>query len=211
MGFIYKITNKVNGKCYIGKTEKSVEQRFKEHISDSKKERCKNRPLYRAMNKYGVDNFTIELIESCDNTTEQEIYWIGFYKSYGNSGYNATKGGDGKKFIDYETVLEFYSVNYRTKTVLEIAKLFDIDHSGLCRFLTSQGFDLTKNKINRSPTKRKVLLVEYNMIFESLSDAARFVESEGGVKSPIKNIVEKISLVCRGKTKTAFKYKWMFV
>lgn len=47
MAFIYKITNDVNGKVYIGKTLFSVEKRWKEHFKDSKKERCKNRPLYR--------------------------------------------------------------------------------------------------------------------------------------------------------------------
>ena len=63
MAFIYKITNKVNGKIYIGKTEKSIELRFKEHCREFTKARSKDRPLYRAFNKYGVENFSIELVE----------------------------------------------------------------------------------------------------------------------------------------------------
>jgi group I intron endonuclease len=66
MAYIYMITNEINGKVYVGKTEESIQKRFVEHCADSKKERNKNRPLYRAMNKYGVENFTIHLLEETD-------------------------------------------------------------------------------------------------------------------------------------------------
>ncbi len=56
-GCVYLIVNNINGKLYVGKTYTTLEKRFKEHINDSKKERNKNRPLYRAMNKYGYNNF----------------------------------------------------------------------------------------------------------------------------------------------------------
>jgi hypothetical protein len=103
---IYKITNTINGKSYIGKTKKTFDVRFKEHIQDSKRDRCKDRPLYRAMNKYGVDAFTIELIEETDNPVEREKHWIDVYGTYGSSGYNATKGGDGKEYVDLEKVVD---------------------------------------------------------------------------------------------------------
>lgn len=103
---IYKITNTINGKSYIGKTKKTFEVRFKEHIQESKKERCKDRPLYRAMNKYGVDVFTIEVLEETDNPVEREKYWIEFYGTFGSNGYNATKGGDGKEYVDLEKVID---------------------------------------------------------------------------------------------------------
>ena len=61
MAFIYVITNDVNGKQYVGKTNFSLERRFREHIADSKRERCNKRPLYSAMNKYGVEHFHIAL------------------------------------------------------------------------------------------------------------------------------------------------------
>lgn len=66
MGYIYLITNKINNKKYVGKTTKSIKERWEEHLKDSKKEKCEIRPLYRAIRKYGIENFTIEEIEKCN-------------------------------------------------------------------------------------------------------------------------------------------------
>ena len=63
MGYIYKISNTINDKVYIGKTAFSIEKRFKEHCQDAFKEHNEKRPLYSAMRKYGVEHFHIELIE----------------------------------------------------------------------------------------------------------------------------------------------------
>ena len=79
MGYIYCITNLINSKRYIGKTTNNIDERFKEHCRDSKKERCNKRPLYDAMNKYGVENFKIEeleYVEDDNKLSEREIYWI---------------------------------------------------------------------------------------------------------------------------------------
>lgn len=115
---IYKITNTINGKSYIGKTKSNYERRFREHVSETKKERAKNRPLYRAMNKYGVDVFTVELLEETDNPVEREKYWIEFYGTYGSNGYNATKGGDGKEYVDYEKIIDCLFENNLDHTVV---------------------------------------------------------------------------------------------
>lgn len=77
MAFIYVITNQINGKQYVGKTNlSSIEERFKEHKSDFKKRRCEKRPLYKAMNKYGVENFIIEQLEECpaNDSSKREEY-----------------------------------------------------------------------------------------------------------------------------------------
>lgn len=60
IGSLYVITNKVNRKQYVGKTYDSAENRYKDHIRKSNS--TINRPLYRAINKYGKDNFSIEII-----------------------------------------------------------------------------------------------------------------------------------------------------
>ena len=96
MGYIYKITNIINNKVYIGKTSKTIEKRFEEH--KKKASEYSNRHLYNAMNFYGIDNFQIEQIESCpnDQLNKKEIYWISFFDSTNSDkGYNLTLGGDG--------------------------------------------------------------------------------------------------------------------
>ena len=88
MAYIYKITNDINGKIYIGKTEFSIEKRFNEHCKDAFKPRKEKRPLYSAIQKYGVEHFHITLIEETDNPNEREIYWIEKLQSF-KYGYNA--------------------------------------------------------------------------------------------------------------------------
>ena len=66
MGYIYKVTSKINGKIYIGKTESSIEERWKSHLRASFNENHKdyNLAFHRAIRKYGEDNFIIEQIDS---------------------------------------------------------------------------------------------------------------------------------------------------
>jgi len=58
-GFIYVITNDINGKQYIGKTTDTIEKRFKTHLEEYQKFRCEKHPLYVAMNKYGIEHFSV--------------------------------------------------------------------------------------------------------------------------------------------------------
>lgn len=59
MAYVYKIINDLNNKIYIGQTSFSVEERFKQHLRDAKKDKVKNRPLYSAIRKYGPIHFHI--------------------------------------------------------------------------------------------------------------------------------------------------------
>ena len=108
MKFIYKISNLVDGKIYIGKTIKPIESRFKAHVSEMERfKKCLidnidfgyNSRLYPAMLKYGVENFIIELVEEVPsdvNLEEREIYYIKKFNSCDPSiGYNISPGGLG--------------------------------------------------------------------------------------------------------------------
>ena len=109
MAYIYVIENTINNKKYVGKTNFSIQKRFKEHLRDSKKNRKEKRPLYNAINKYGEENFSIRVLEevSVELSAEREKYWINFFDSF-NNGYNATIGGDGKTYLDYNKILSLF-------------------------------------------------------------------------------------------------------
>lgn len=94
---IYKITNTVNNKCYIGQS-KNLMTRIRKHIKTLINGTNRNEHLQNAYNTYGTGNFTIEIIEECltEELDEREIYWIDFYRSYDREyGYNKTRGGIG--------------------------------------------------------------------------------------------------------------------
>lgn len=209
MAFIYVITNDINGKQYVGKTNNSIEQRFKEHISDSKKRRCENRPLYAAMNKYGVEHFSIEMLEECssEDSSERETYWIQQLNTYGNTGYNATLGGDSKHYYDYNELSQAY---LELGTVKAVCDKYHCDRHTVqvackendVKILSGQDY----NKINRS---KKVKMIDKNTgnvlkVFPSCRAASR--EIAGNNSGYI-----HISKVCKGKEKTAYGYKWEFV
>lgn len=121
MPYIYKITNTINNKVYIGKTTKTVLERWQEHKNEYTRTRSNKRPLYDAMRKYGIDNFSIEEIEECTikELSEKEQYWISVYDSYHN-GYNATKGGDGIILVDYDIIYKLYQKGYGIKEIMNI-------------------------------------------------------------------------------------------
>ena len=153
IGFIYKITNNINGKIYIGKTQLyPPDERWKEHIHDYKKERCNKRPLYDAMNKYGVENFDFQVIEEIkdDNILcEREKYYINLFRTYVGfndcNGYNATLGGDGKSYIN---IAEQEIIDaFETYGIYEIvAKKFNIDSSTVKKIIRKNNIQVIDNK-----------------------------------------------------------------
>lgn len=94
---VYKITNKRNGKIYIGITNQGVAVRWCKHCSDARHN--SEFPIHNAIRKHGEESFQIELIEEVDDVEvlkERETYWIKYHNSYNrDKGYNLTLGGDG--------------------------------------------------------------------------------------------------------------------
>ena len=97
---IYKITNNIDNKVYIGMTTKSVLNRFQRHCVIARTTNTHNKKyLHRAMMKHGVHNFSVITLESCESLEElrvRESYWISVFNSMNKKfGYNLTAGGDG--------------------------------------------------------------------------------------------------------------------
>lgn len=116
MAYIYKFTNKINGHCYIGQTN-NLQKRYNGHKSESFNPKVSGYwlPLHCAIRKYGIDNFTYEVIEeiaegeSQNFINEREKYFIQYFHSLKDeNGYNITLGGDGcpKPPLSYEEKLE---------------------------------------------------------------------------------------------------------
>ena len=91
---IYKITNKVNGHSYIGQSV-DILARWGVHRRVYNNPEYDTYPLYRAIRKYGIDNFNFDVIEECskEQLNEREIYWINYYNTFFD-GYNQTTGGE---------------------------------------------------------------------------------------------------------------------
>lgn len=96
-GVIYKVTNLVNNKIYIGQTTQRLEIRKNQHYSDSDRQNF-NMPFHRAIRKYGTDIFEWKIIDYAndkESLNNKEKYWISFYDSIDRQkGYNVTIGGD---------------------------------------------------------------------------------------------------------------------
>jgi len=91
---IYKVTNLINNKCYIGQTIQRLKVRKRRHINDTLKE--SNLKFHRALRKYGLNNFKWEIINEendRDKLNDLEKYYIKFFDCK-NNGYNSTDGGD---------------------------------------------------------------------------------------------------------------------
>lgn len=98
---VYKITNNINGKVYIGITTCSLEYRWSRHLTEGRNEN-NTKHLYKAMRKYGLDNFSIKQIDSTDDFAELgrlERYYIKKYNSQSpEKGYNLTAGGESNQW-----------------------------------------------------------------------------------------------------------------
>lgn len=208
MAYIYQIINDVNGKIYIGKTDFSIEKRFKEHCRDSQKPAKEHRPLYSAMRKYGIEHFHIELLEETNNPEEREIYWIETKRSY-KYGYNATIGGDGRKYIDYDLVIATY---HALKSVKDTAFSLKIDERYVARILKENGTEVLSSQ--------SVIKAKYGHIINQFTLDGKFIKSFSSAKeaareirpntSSLGGVTSHITDVCKGKRQTAYGFKWQF-
>lgn len=144
---IYKITNLITNKCYIGKAI-NYNKRMQQHktIPFQPDHKEYNKTLYESIRKYGLDNFTFELIEELSDysiSSEREKYYINLYDSYYN-GYNDTLGGDGGSEPGHCQG----AVNGRAKLTQEdVIKIRTLYANGIGR---KECYQLFSNKISES-------------------------------------------------------------
>ena len=199
MTSIYLITNKINNKKYVGKTEYDINKRWREHISDSRKEKLEIRPLYRAIRKYGSENFSIKEIERTKYGDERERYWIKIFNTYKN-GYNATLGGDGKKYYDYNAIIDFY---YKVLNISMVANYFNCDESTIRNILKKEGINYSKLNKKQYHTKKVAQKDKQGniiRIFNSITEAQNF-----------SGCGNHIGECCNKKRKTTGGFMWEYI
>lgn len=206
MGYIYCITNLINGKQYVGKTMHTIDKRFQEHCRDSRKARCKNRPIYNAIKKYGIENFKIEVLEYVENNyilEEKEIYWIKKLDTYGKNGYNASKGGDGKILYNYEEIIKLYNIGYSQKQISE--------KIGCCSCTVSKVLK-DKNISIRFGRCKKIdqfdLDGHYIQSFFGSTKVAEWLVENNLAKSHYSK--RHITDCCNNKARSAYGYVWKY-
>lgn len=182
-GFIYKITNQVNNKVYIGQTRFTVEHRWKQHLRHFKSGR--NTILYKAFKKYGVENFKVEPIEEVDvNSLDQrEIFWIAKYDSF-NSGYNATLGGSkGGIYIwtdsKYEEIRDLYLSGFTLKT---IGEKFKVSSDTIRTILKSMNVKIRRQPFNINRIEKDLVIESYKNGTSLTSIAKQFNTDREAVK-----------------------------
>lgn len=174
---IYRIYNKVNGKSYIGQTIKTPGDRWKEHLAHH----CgsyindQSKVLYKAMRKYGPDNFEFEVLQDGIKTYEQldkaEIYWIDYYDSFLH-GYNATRGG--QEYHSYLPCDEIIQDYLKTRSARKTAKRFNLDHSTVDNIINNS--NVQRFTFEQSVGKQVIAKNEFEeKQFDSLKQCAEWL------------------------------------
>ena len=200
MGIIYSINNKINDKKYIGKTIRPIQVRWKEHLKDIYNPQKNNSKLYRAMNKHGIDNFSIEILEDDipnELLGEKEQTYIKLFNSY-YEGYNSTFGGEGESVVDIEALKELHLLG---KNFSEIAEITGHTVKTVSTRLRQEGMESPHKGSSGNLNKGKPMLFK-NQEFASLTLLAKYLQSnidpfkEKEVTTIIKGISKSARLNC---------------
>ena len=173
-----------------------------------------SRIFYKAIRKYGIENFSFEVLEECtaEELDEKEKYWIKYYNTYigweNCQGYNMTIGGSGTRKIDPENIILLWKQGY---SIDEIINILDSSHTTIIKYLHQN--NLAYVKIN----ERKTLIapchsvLQYSLsgdfikCYETISDAVKSL-----TKDYPKAYVSNICSACEQKTTTAYNYIWKY-
>ncbi len=192
-GYIYKISNSINNKVYIGQTTRTINIRFTEHIKKHTAAKRKHLKLYQAMQELGAENFFVEQLdcaESLNDLNYKERYWIKYYNSIKN-GYNMLPGGNDETPMHDSTVKAAHDSRMRSSVVrAKISKT-------LSEYRTTFGFSEShKQKIKQARERRKQIRRELGLNFynnpEHMASRSKPVYCilDTGERFDFKNILE---------------------
>ena len=165
------------------------------------------------MRKYGIEHFFVHLIEETNDPDTRECYWIQYYNSYTN-GYNATLGGDGRSYIDYNLIISLWKQGLTCK---EISIQTKHDAGQIGKILQANGIS-AKEIQQQSLQAKKKPVIQLNKItnesiatFNSCQEAARAMIQLGYSNCKPNTGAAHISEVCRNKRKTFAGFAWQYI
>jgi len=209
MGYIYKITNRIDKKIYVGQTIGDLERRWKGHLN--KGSNC--RYLKSAINKYGVDNFEFQLvcITFDNNLDDMEIKYIEQYNCLVPNGYNLRLGGNSGRH-NAETkqkISETLKNGYKNGLIHSKSQLGK-KHSEIHKKRISEankGRKLNQESINKMIITRRIYkTIQFDIhgnrlnSFDSCKEAGEYIGTT----------TANICMSCNGKRKTAKGYVWKY-
>ena len=169
---IYKITNLINGKSYIGQS-KNITTRWRRHRTSAyNKNDCSYEyPLYRAIRKYGLENFSFEILEEClvKELDEKERFYIEKFNSF-EEGYNQNKGGltGNHSKLSEENLKEIIFLLQTTDlTNVQIGERFNVSENTVCGINTGYFW---KNDSLRYPIREKVKIEKSSKKISNIPD-----------------------------------------
>lgn len=222
---IYKITNKVTGKSYIGRSI-HIEKRWKEHLQGKG-----SVLLHQNFGQYGINNFTFEILELCNEEllNQKEEFWIKHFDTY-NNGYNQNSGGDNVEHAVKVTKKSVYCYDLNGRFMKEYDSLCEAERqTGIGNSLISRAIKTngrTKNYqwrdhyLDQIPVYirntnagsiqikgKKIKAVEQYTLDGKLINSYISISQASKITKIAKT---SISEVCRNKRKTAGGYVWKF-
>lgn len=215
---IYKITNQINKKVYIGQSI-CIEYRWQQHKADAmnEKSRCYNRPLYRAIRKYGIENFEFAVLEECspDKLNEKEIYWINYYNSFNQDyGYNLTLGGNQAIKIVPDELYKLWDEGY---SIHELIEHFHVNHTTIDKWLKMyenysekeafrRGFFRSEKRRNIKKHEKRIcqysLDGEFIQYWDSIKSISRALQKQGACSS--------IPKCLKGEYYSSYGFRWCY-
>lgn len=219
-GYIYLITNKLNGKMYVGQTLMTVHERWLRHCSAAKNN-INATGIDGAIRKYGKENFSVETIKECPVTEmdKWEIYYIKYYNTYqgnsDNNGYNITLGGQSGYIYDIneEEMLQMY---LNGMSMVELGKYYNCSSNTIKNRLSKynidamqhykeqlknnpnswkpnleKGWNSDKGKFKEGDNVKPVYIKELDKSFNSLKECSQWLIDNGYTKASSMDAVRK--------------------
>lgn len=198
-GIIYKITNKTNGKVYVGQTKQELKDRLRQHRTERG-----SYPISNAIRKYGMDGFDVEVIDSATNPEElnkKEINYIRQFECLKPDGYNIRSGGNSSPMAESTKRLLAEKARLRPRKKRDTLKCLSTSVSRGGKTYTHQPKTSEIRKKSRMLVEGTNLQTGEVIIFESTLEA----QKNGGFHRG------KISECCRGKRKVHKLHTWRYL